>query len=69
MCSVAAATGAHVEVVQAHGCDAQPLDPRRPEDKLTLQSAVWADQPERFAALEAALAVAAELRRESTSRS
>lgn len=46
------------EVMEARGCDAQPLDACNPEDKLTLRSAVWADQPERLAALEAALAIA-----------
>lgn len=47
-----------LEVVEARGCDAEPLDARRAEDKLTLRSAVWADQPDRLAVLEAALAIA-----------
>ena len=48
-----------LEVVEARGCDAHPLDPQLPADQLTLRSSVWADQPERFEALDAALTVAA----------
>ena len=48
-----------LEVAEARGCDAQPLDPRLPADRLTLRSAVWADQPERLKALDAALMIAA----------
>ena len=46
-------------VAEASGCDAQPLDPRSAADQLTLRSAVWADQPGRLKALDAALAIAA----------
>lgn len=48
-----------VRVVERAGCDPDPLDPRRDEDRLTLTSYVWGDQPERFDRLKAALAVAA----------
>ena len=41
------------------GCDPEPLDPRRAEDRLTLTSYVWADQRERFERLRGALQVAA----------
>lgn len=47
-----------LEVVEARGCDAHPLDPRRAEDRLTLRAAVWADQLARFGDLDAALDVA-----------
>jgi hypothetical protein len=50
---------APLEVVERSGCDPAPLDPARTEDRLTLTSYVWADQPERFERLRAALEVAA----------
>lgn len=49
-----------IQVAETRGCDAHPLDPEDPEDQLTLRSAVWADQPERLARLDAALAIAAQ---------
>ena len=42
------------------GCDARPLDPASENDRLTLLSFVWPDQPERFELLRAALAIVAE---------
>lgn len=45
------------------GCDLNPLDPTRPEDRARLLSYVWADQTERLARTEAALALAAAARR------
>lgn len=46
-------------VVERRGCDLAPLDPANDEDRLTLRACVWADQPARFALLDAALALAA----------
>jgi hypothetical protein len=49
-----------LEVIEARGCDTHPLDAREPADRLTLRCAVWADQAERLALLDGALAVAEE---------
>jgi hypothetical protein len=49
-----------LEVAEARGCDTRPLDAREAADRLTLRCAVWADQAERLALLDAALAVARE---------
>jgi hypothetical protein len=49
-----------VRISSRAGCDARPLDPRSADDRLTLASYVWPDQPERLERLRAALAVAAE---------
>jgi hypothetical protein len=49
---------APLTVVERRGCDLRPLDPASAEDRLALTSYVWADQPERFERLRAALAVA-----------
>jgi hypothetical protein len=51
-----------LEIASRAGCDARPLDPRSEDDRLTLASYVWADQPERLARLRAALDVVAETR-------
>lgn len=48
-----------VRVVDRAGCDAAPLDPRSPDDRLTLTSFIWADQPERIERLKGAMDVAA----------
>jgi hypothetical protein len=48
----------HLEVASRAGCDANPLDPRREDDRLTLRSCIWADQVERLRLLEAALDLA-----------
>jgi hypothetical protein len=53
------ATGAEVAVRE--GCDRNPLDATSEDGRNTLRSYVWPDQRERFARLDAALAVAAEL--------
>lgn len=47
-----------VRVVARAGCDAQPVDPRSQEGRLTLTAYVWADQVERLERLRAALTVA-----------
>jgi hypothetical protein len=49
-----------IQVASRAGCDRSPLDPRNPDDRLTLASYVWADQPERLARLEAALELASD---------
>lgn len=41
------------------GCGPAPLDPASAEDRLTLRSFVWPDEPQRLARLDAALAIAA----------
>jgi hypothetical protein len=46
------------EVGRRVGIDLNPLDPRVEETSLLLRSFVWADQPERAARVEQALAVA-----------
>jgi hypothetical protein len=52
---------APLEIKSRAGCDRRPLDARSPEDRLTLASYVWPDQPERHERLRAALTVAQEL--------
>ncbi len=47
-----------VRVASRRGCDLAPLDPRRAEDRLTLQSYVWPDQGDRLRLLRGALEVA-----------
>lgn len=49
-----------VTVVERRGCDIKPLDINKPEDRLRLLSYLWADQSERLALTQAALAVAAD---------
>ncbi|HTA38173.1 MAG TPA: DUF2332 domain-containing protein [Candidatus Acidoferrales bacterium] len=46
------------DVVARTGCDLHPLDVMRESDCLALRSFVWPDQFERFARLDAAIAVA-----------
>ncbi|MCX4096410.1 DUF2332 domain-containing protein [Nocardia sp. alder85J] len=48
-----------VTVVERRGCDPTPLDPAR--DALALRAYVWPDQVERFARLDGALRVAAQV--------
>ena len=50
---------ATAEVVERAGCDRSPIDPTTDEGRMLLRSFVWPDQRERFAALDAALSVAA----------
>lgn len=52
------ALDATVEVRERRGCDPNPLDPGLPEDRLSLQSAVWADQSARLARLAGAFRLA-----------
>jgi hypothetical protein len=54
----APALAAPLRVEQRAGCDQNPLDPSRPEDRRRLRAYVWADQFERKARLDAALALA-----------
>jgi hypothetical protein len=46
-------------VAERRGCDRSPIDASTPAGALLLRSFVWPDQAERFARLDAALAVAA----------
>lgn len=48
-----------LEVVERRGCDRSPIDASTPEGRRRLRSFVWADQLDRLARLDAALAVAA----------
>ena len=48
-----------LQIAERLGCDPDPLDPGRTDDRLTLTSYVWADQRSRFERLRAALQVAA----------
>ena len=50
-----------VEVAERRGCDAAALDPARPEDRLTLLSYVWPDQPKRLERARAAFGSPVEL--------
>nr|WP_298498319.1 DUF2332 family protein [uncultured Maritimibacter sp.] len=43
-------------VVDRRGVDLYPMDPRDPADRLRLLSYLWADQPDRIARTEAAIA-------------
>ncbi len=45
--------------IETAGCDRSPLDPRNPEHVNLLLSYIWADQSDRLARTEAALAIAA----------
>jgi hypothetical protein len=47
-----------IEIADRRGCDANPLDPRSEEDRLTLMSFVWPDQVHRFEVLRGALEIA-----------
>jgi hypothetical protein len=47
-----------VAVVDRRGCDRSPVDATSPDGALLLRSFVWADQLERFTALDAAIAIA-----------
>jgi hypothetical protein len=47
-----------VSVVSRHGCDIAPVDVRDPAQALRLRAYVWADQTERLARLDAAMALA-----------
>ena len=47
-----------VVVEERRGCDPNPLDPSDSEHRLQLMSSVWADQLDRFSALEGAITIA-----------
>lgn len=53
-----AGTDVAVTVSERAGCDPRPVDPTTGEGRLALRAAVWADQLDRLARLEGALAVA-----------
>jgi hypothetical protein len=50
---------ARLRIVGRAGCDLAPLDPRRVDDRLTLMSYIWPDEPERLERTRAALELAA----------
>lgn len=52
-------TGAEPVIVQRRGIDLDPLDPTSPDDRERLTAYIWADQAERIARVETALALAA----------
>jgi hypothetical protein len=54
----APAPGDAARVAERAGCDRRPLDAGSEHDALVLRSAVWADQVDRLALLDAALEVA-----------
>ncbi len=49
-----------LDVAHRAGCDLAPIDLERHDARLRLRSYVWADQPERSARIEAAIAMARE---------
>jgi hypothetical protein len=54
-----AGTAAELRIVARAGCDVAPLDPRRPDDQLSLLSYIWPDELHRIDRMRAALSVAA----------
>jgi hypothetical protein len=52
------AAAGRLRVLERHGCDPNPLDLGSAADRLTLRSYVWADERDRLARADAALAVA-----------
>jgi len=67
-----AAAAARLQIAERAGCDQAPIDATTHEGRLTLQSYVWPDEPERIARVGRAAAVAVrhpvELGRRSASR-
>lgn len=53
--------GTPLDVAERAGCDIAPVDLGCREDRLRLRAYVWADQPERLARIDAAVAVAREV--------
>lgn len=49
------------EVIERKACDLRPVDPTSEEGGLTLRSFIWADQLGRFALLDGAIEIAAEM--------
>ena len=47
-----------LEIVARHGCDINPLDPAKDEDRTRVLSYIWADQTHRLRRTEAALKLA-----------
>jgi len=54
-----AAAAASLRIAARAGCDIAPLDPRLPDDQLTLLSYIWPDELHRIERMRAALSVAA----------
>ena len=54
-----AAAAAELRVVAGAGCDLAPLDPRQPDDQLTLLSYIWPDELHRIDRVRTALSIAA----------
>lgn len=50
--------GPEPRIVERRGCDLSPVDVRDADERLRLRSYVWADQAERLARLDAAVAIA-----------
>ncbi len=48
-----------IRVNERLGCDASPLDPASPDDRVTLFAYIWPDRPERVERMRTALALAA----------
>ncbi len=53
------AAAARLRVTERAGCDMAPIDAATPDGRLTLQSYIWPDEPERLARIAQAAAVAA----------
>jgi hypothetical protein len=54
------AAAARLHVAERGGCDRSPIDPTSDEGRLTLQSYIWPDEPERLARVAQAARVATE---------
>ncbi len=52
------AAARELRIIERLGCDLAPLDPAKPEDRLTLLSYIWPDELERFNRVRVALSVA-----------
>jgi hypothetical protein len=59
--TVAGARTPDLRVVERHGCDRDPVDPRSAEGALVLRAYLWPDQTDRAARLNGALRLAAEV--------
>ena len=62
-------TDVEVRVAERAGCDPAPVDPTSEEGLLALRSAVWADQVQRLARLDGAVAIARRVPAEVTAAS
>jgi hypothetical protein len=54
-----AAASRRLRIAERGGCDLAPLDPADADDRLTLLSYIWPDEPERLARTRAAIDLAA----------